>query len=50
MEASSYRGEQSKKMLTKNQSMLTYQFRNKRNQNLQEEWVDQLTIGTNSVR
>ena len=30
--------------------MLTYQFQNKRNQNLSEEWVDQQTIGKNSVR
>ena len=30
--------------------MLTCQFQNKRNQNLREEWVDQLAIGKNSVR
>ena len=39
-----------KKDAKKYQSMLTYQFQNKRNQNLLEEWVDQLTIGKNSVR
>ena len=43
MEACLYRGEQSKKIPTKNQSMLTYKLQNKRNQNLKEEWLDQLS-------
>ena len=34
----------------KKKSMLTYQFQNKRNQNLQKEWVDILTKGKNSLR
>ena len=50
IEACLCKDEQSKKMPAKNQSMLTHQFQNKRNQNISEEWVDQLTIGKNSVR
>lgn len=40
-----YRDKQNKKISSKNQSVLTYQFQNKKNQNLPQQWVDQQTIG-----
>lgn len=47
MKARLYRDKQDKEFLTKNHSMLTYLLQNKTDQILQEEWVDEPTIGKN---